>query len=255
MYFNVLSANIRKVIIEMVRYLPNTLSTIATFYAIFLMLFWGIRAFGDPLTQAENIESTIVGVVLWSLAIMVMQGMGWEITSEATRGTLEQLYMSPVAAWRILVARTLGRILTQLVIMVVVLLLAMLTAGQWLQVDVLLVPLFVLLLTCMMGVSLMIAGLAIVLKQIDAFLQIVQFAFFGLVSVPVTVSPWLELLPIVRASSMIHDVMAEGSSWAEVSPTMWALLVANALIYFGLGITLYKRAEQRALRLGLLGQY
>jgi hypothetical protein len=54
---------------------------------------------------------------------------------------------------------------------------------------------------------------------------------------------------------MVQDVMTEGASWSQFSLEMWALLIANALVYFVLGIALYKRAERRALRLGLLGQY
>ena len=93
--FNVLSANVRKVGIELMRYLPNTISMIVTFYAIFLLFFLGIRVVGGGAMSGESSEYLIVSMMLWFLALMAMQGIGWEITNEATRGTLEQLYMSP----------------------------------------------------------------------------------------------------------------------------------------------------------------
>ena len=253
---NVLSANVRKVGIEMMRYLPNTLSTIVTFYAIFLMFFLGIRVIGGPETTSESSAYLIVSMVLWFLALMAMQGIGWEITNEATRGTLEQLYMSPVGTWQILLSRMVGSVIVNLVIMVAVLLLNMLTAGVWLTFDLLtLAPLLFLTVVCMLGVGFMVAGLALVFKQIQAFLQIAQFIFFALVAVPVSLSPWLEALPVVRGSTMIRAAMTEGVTLAGFSATTWALLVANTAFYFALGILLYKLAERRAMDKGLLGQY
>ena len=255
-YINVLVANIRKVVIELVRYLPNTLSLVITFYAVFLMFFLGIKVIASPETQAGNIQYTVVSTVLWFLAITVMQGIGWEITTEATRGTLEQLYMSPVRAWRILVARTVGSILVYVVAMIVVLIAAMWTSGQWLHIDVVtLLPLFALLLFAMTGISLMIAGAAIILKQVQALLQIIQFAFFGLVAVPVTLSPLLDLLPIVRGSTMIRNAMTDGIGLFEFALMDWGLFALNSVIYFVLGVFLFKLAEQHAMNKGLLGQY
>ncbi len=256
LYINVLNANVRKVVLELLRYMPNTVSLVVTFYAIFLMFFFGIKVIASPENQAGNLQYTVVSTILWFLAITVMQGIGWEITTEATRGTLEQLYMSPVSAWRILVARTVGSILVYMVAMIIVLIAAMWTSGQWLHIDLLtLLPLFALLLFAMTGISLMIAGLAIILKQVQAFLQIIQFAFFGLVAVPVTMSPFLDLLPVVRGSSMIRDAMTKGMGLFEFSGLDWGMFTANSVVYFVLGVFLYKLAEQRAMNQGLLGQY
>ncbi len=253
---NVLVANVRKVGIELVRYLPNTISTIVTFYAIFLLFFLGIRVVGGGDLTGESSEYLIVSMVLWFLALVAMQGIGWEITTEATRGTLEQLYMSPVGAWRILLARMLGTVLVNLVIIIVVLVLSMFTAGRWLAFDVLtLLPLFALTISCMIGVGFMVAGLALVFKQVQALLQIAQFMFFALVAVPVTLSPYLEALPVVRGASMIRQAMTQGVTLTQFSGAAWALLLGNALVYFALGVFLYKLAERRAMARGLLGQY
>jgi ABC-2 type transport system permease protein len=253
---NVLVANIRKVATEMLRYLPNTLSMVVTFYAIFLMFFLGVQLIGNPETAGQSTQYVIVSVVLWFLSLMAMQGIGWEVTTEATRGTLEQLYMSPVPAWFILLARMVGTVLANLVIIALMLLLSMATAGQWLAFDLAtLLPLFAFTVVAMLGVGFMVAGLALIYKQIQAVLQIAQFIFLALVSVPVTLLPWLELLPVVRGASMIRDAMAEGRTLLEFSALDWGLLASNALAYLALGLLAYRLAERRAMRRGLLGQY
>ncbi len=255
-WLNVLIANVRKVGILLVRYLPNTISEIITFYAIFLMFFFGVQFVGSPERMGENNAFIIVSMFLWFLSLMAMQGIGWELTNEATTGTLEQLYMSPVPAWIILLSRMIGTVLVNVVIMAVVLVLSMLTAGRWLAFDVVtLVPLFILLLVGMLGVGFMTAGLSLIYKQINALLQIAQFAFFALVSLPVTLSPWLEFLPVVRGSSMVREAMTEGKHLLDFASMDWLLLLVNAALYFIAGVLIYKAAERRAMARGLLGKY
>lgn len=255
-WLNVLVANVRKVWILLLRYLPNTISEIITFYAIFLMFFLGVRVVGNPERMGENSGYIIVSMFLWFLAMTAMQGIGWELTNEATTGTLEQLYMSPVPAWIILLSRMIGTVLVNIIIMAIVLVLSMLTAGRWLTFDVVtLVPLFIFLLIGMLGVGFMTAGLSLIYKQINALLQIAQFGFFAFVSVPVALSPWLEFLPIVRGSSMIREAMTEGKQLLDFAATDWLFLIANAALYFVAGVFVYKLAERRAMARGLLGKY
>ena len=159
-YLNVLLANLRKVATEMRRYLPNTISTVITFYAIFLALFLGITVLGASDDAATNVQYAIVSTALRFLALMAMQSIGWEITQEAMRGTLEQLYMSPVGAWRILLARMVGRIVVNLIMIVLMVSLSMLTARQWLNLDIVtLLPILFLTIVGMLGVGFMVAGL------------------------------------------------------------------------------------------------
>ena len=253
---NVLGANVRKVAIEMRRYLPKTISMIVTFYAIFLMFFLGIHALGNPESAGESSQYLIVIMVLWFLSLMAMQGIGWEITQEATRGTLEQLYMSPVPPWQIMLARMIGTVLVNLVVIGLMLLMAMATAGEWLAFDLpTLLPLVLLTIFCMLGIGFMVAGLALVFKQIQALLQIAQFIFAGLVTVPVFLTPWFELLPVVRGATMIREAMAAGTTLTGFTASDWTLLLVNAIFYFGLGVFLYSQAEKRAMNKGLLGQY
>ncbi len=253
---HLLTANVRKVSIEMLRYLPNTISLIISFYAVFLAMFFGIKIVGDPNQVETNVQFLIVSNAFWFLAIMAMQGIGWEVTDEATRGTLEQLYMSPIAAWKILLARMIGTITVNLVIITLMLVLVMATAQQWLNFDLMTIgPILLLTLVSMIGVGFMIAGLAIIFKQIQAFLQIVQFIFLGLIVVPLSVAPWLEFAPFVKGVNLVRQVMMSGLSLSQIAMLDWLSLLLNAAVYFVLGVLIFKRCENVAMQRGLLGQY
>ena len=253
---NVLSANVRKTAIEMRRYLPNTLSLIITFYAIFLFMFFGIQVVGDPETAATNIQFLIVGNAFWFLLILGISSMGWEITTEATRGTLEQLYMSPVPARWILLSRMIGTLLIQTLIVVAMVLLSMLTAGQWLHLDVaavlvLLVP----TLVSIMGLGYVVAGLSLLFKQIQSLLQILQFVFMGMAFVPLSAVPALEFAPVVKGIDMVRQVLVDGLALGDFALVDGVSLLLNAAVYFALGLAFFAFAERRALARGLLGQY
>jgi ABC-2 type transport system permease protein len=252
----VLQANVRKVVIELLRYLPNTVSLIITFYAIFLAMFLGISVIGDPASADANLRFAIVSNAFWFLLLMGASSMGWEITTEATRGTLEQLAMSPVGLRWILFARMVGTLAVYLVITVLMLLLTMLTAGQWLSFDLpllaaVLLPTFV----AVLGLGFAVAGLALVFKQISALLQVLQFVLLAFAFVPLSLAPWLELAPVVKGIDMVRRALVDGATLAAFGPRDWLSLAANGATYLGLGLVAFGVAERRDRNRGLLGQY
>lgn len=253
---NVLRANVRKVVLEMVRYLPNTLSLIVTFYVIFLGMFLGIQVVGDPSTAGESVRYVIVANAFWLLLMLGINSMGFEIATEATRGTLEQLYMSPVPTWQILLSRMAGTLAVNGLIMALMVAMSMATARTWLNLDLPLVLLILLpTLVGVTGLGFAVAGLALVFKQIASLLQVMQFVFLALAFVPLAVSPWLALAPVVKGIDMVRAVMVDGAGAASFGAGDWAALAANGAAYFALGLAAFRAAERRAMARGLLGQY
>lgn len=253
---NLLNANIRKEYIEMKRYLPNTLAMLATFYFIFLAMFFGIKFVGDPAMFDTNVQYSIVSVVFWSLTIMTMNFIGFTVIQEAMRGTLEQLYMSPMGVWKIMLTRIIGQFVVQSVIILTLLFIAMLTSGQWLNLNPMTtLPIMFFTLISMIGVSFMIAGLAIVFKQVDSFLQIFQFILMGLVFVPLSVAPFLAVAPFVKGVDMVRTVMIENLTLTQIPATDYIVLIVNAIVYMAMGLFVFLRCEKLAMRKGLLGQY
>jgi ABC-2 type transport system permease protein len=252
----VFDANVRKVLIELRRYLPNTISLVVTFYAIFLAMFLGITVIGDPAMAEANLRFAIVGNAFWFLLLLGINSMGFEITTEATRGTLEQVAMSPVGMATILCARMVGTFGVYLLITAAMLVLTMATAGQWLAFDIplllaILLPTFV----GVMGIGYAVAGLAIVFKQVGSILQVSQFVFLGMAFVPLSVAPYLELAPIVKGIDMVRASMIGGAGFVDFGIRDWGSLAASGLVYLALGLVAFRAAERRAVTRGLLGQY
>jgi ABC-2 type transport system permease protein len=252
----VLRVNTKKEYIEMKRYFANTLSLLLTFYIIFIAMFLGIQVIGDPAEAGANTQFIIVNYIFWYLAMMTLQSIGWTVMNEAMRGTLEQLYMSPVGAWKILLSRLSGMIFINLVIVIFLLFASMLTAGEWLNLNPgTILPILVLTLASMIGVSFIIAGASIIFKQIDSFLQILQFIVMALTFVPLSIAPYMVAAPFVKGVDMTRKVMIDNYSLVDFSMGDYAWLIGNAIVYGIIGIAVYVACERFAMKKGLLGHY
>lgn len=255
-WFNLFRANTRKVYIELKRYSLNTLSMMLTFYIIFLGMFFGITFMASPETVASNLQYAIVNYIFWFLAIVVTDFFGWQIVNEALRGTLEQVYMSPVGAWRVLMARQIGSFLIHFVLIIALLFAAMFTSGQWLNLDVITIfPILLFTLLSLFGFAFLLGGLAIIFKQVQAVLQIIQFILAGLAFIPLSVSPLFNLAPFMKGLDMMRKVMIEDYTLLNFNVIDYSLLIGNAIAYFFIGLWLFKRCEIVAMRKGLLGHY
>ena len=249
-------ANFAKYVTELKRYLPNTVSMVLTFYAIFVFLLLGVRFMGDPSAADENIRYLLVANGFWFLLMLGVQSMGWELSSEALRGTLEQLYMSTLPTWMILLFRMVASLLVNLLILAVLMVLSMATAGVWLTVDVVaLVALLPGTMLSVIGLGFLVAGLTIVYKQVDSMLQLLQFVLMGIAYAPLSLSPLMALAPAAKGIDMVRQVMAEGRALSSFAFGDWASLLANGAAYLLIGLVAFKLLERRAMRRGLLGHY
>ena len=249
-------ANFRKQIIEMKRYAPNTVALFLTVYIIFIGMFFGIQLIGNPYTQSTTIQYTIASYIFWYLAMMIVNGMGYEIVSESMRGTFEQLGMSPSGIWKTLTARLLAECILHSIMVTILLYLSMLTSGEWLNIDLIsIIPIFILTCASMFGLSFIIAGLTIILKQIHAFLQIFQFVLAALTMISVSSSVIQLSLPFTKGIDMIRKIMVENYFLTDFSSLDFIVLIANAILYVGVGLTFYLYCERYARSKGLLGQY
>lgn len=255
-WLNLLNANFRKEYIEMKRYLPNTIALLLTFYILFLGAFFGIMFIGDPATFDANVQYSIVSVVFWGLTMMTMNFIGFAVITEAMRGTLEQLYMSPMGVWKIMLMRIIGQFSLQSILMLLLLFAAMWTSGQWMNLNPFTtIPIIILTMISMIGVSFMIAGLAIIVKQIQAFLQIFQFVLMALVFIPISIAPYLVFAPFVKGVNMIRTVMMENLTLTQLPWSDYGILLINSVVYLALGLFVFHRCEKVAMKKGLLGQY
>lgn len=255
-FLNLFNANLRKEFIQLKRYWPNTLAIFLTYYFIFLMGFLGIKFVGNPVNVDSNIQYTIVSVVFWALTVKTMNFIGFDVIREGMHGTLEQLYMSPMGVWKIFLNRIVAQFFLQSIIMTILLFAAMLTSRQWLNLNPMTtVPIIILTMISMIGVSFMIAGLAIIVKQIQALLQIFQFILMALVFIPLSLAPFLVFAPFVKGLNMIRTVMTEDLSFGYLSWVDYGILMINSGLYLVIGLLVFQLCEKLARKKGLLSQY
>ena len=245
----------RKKFTLLVRYPLNTATRFLTLVALFSVIFFGGEAVAGP-TLSDSLGGIIVGLFIWTLAIVAFSGLSWNVTREAQWGTLERLFVSPHGFGSVMLTKMLVNLVFSFLWALSLLVVMMALSGEWLTVDPLTVlPLGVLTLASISGVGLLFAGLALLYKRIENVFQLVQWGFIGLIAAPAGTYPLLKLLPISQGSYLLRRAMDDGVRLWEFAPAELGILLATGVGYFVVGYYCFVRAQSRARRKGLLGQY
>ncbi|MCL0099179.1 ABC transporter permease [Dehalococcoidia bacterium] len=256
-YLVLFKAILKQQFILMRRYLFNTIVSLIGIYIIFLLIFFGAHALGGGAPEfGATLDAIVVGFLVWTFALFAYSDLAHGMVREAQEGTLEQLYMSPVGFTWVSLFRIVSRFWVMLTFNIMLLVLIMATTGRWLHLDVVsLLPLIVLTLAGVYGMAFATGGLALVFKRVESFVQILQFAVVGLIAAPLDRFPFLRYLPLAEGSRLIRRVMAEGLSIFELPATDLLFLLANSVLWFGLGFLAFKLLVNVARDRGLLGHY
>lgn len=240
------------------RYAAETLSLVVGFIVVFYGMFRCTRYIAGPGVQlGERLDSIIVSYVLWSLSLFILIDIAGGLQQEAQTGTLEQIFLSPFGASRIIVTRAVANLTLQLILNLSILLIIMAMTGSRLSLPpTLLLPLLAVLLGAY-GLALAIGSLALLLKRVQQVLGIFQFLLFFLLMVPT--ESWAGsakflswLLPMTPGAELLREVMAR-AQLLDLVQLLTALL--NGSAYFALGLFLFHLAEREAKRRGKLGGY
>jgi len=239
------------------RYWFNTLSALISLYVFFVLMFFGARSVGGPDVFGSGTEDAmIVGYFIWSIAVFAYSELSWTLYSEAQQGTLEQLYLSPFGFGFVNSASLAISMVFNLVTSGVLLLLAMLTTGRWLHIDVLsLLPVLACIMGSAGGIGLAMGGLALIHKRVQSFFQILQFVFIGFLVLPWSQFPWARYLPLAMGNHIAREIMSTGLRLWDFAPGSLAILFLTTVVYAGAGLAAFARAERVARDRGLLGHY
>lgn len=249
-------ANFRKEFIEMIRYYPNTIAQIISLYLMFLAAFLGLKFIGNPASFDDNVQYTIVSMLAWLLAMASFGNPSVTILQEATRGTLEQLHLTPYRTWKIMFSRIVSQLLLTAIMAFILIVIIQITTNQWLNFNPLTtIPIMAVTFLSMVGVGFMMAGIAMVFKQIQNILQILQFILMGVVFFPLTIAPFLEVLPFIKGVNMLRDVMMKDLTLIDFTVMDYLSLCVNAIVYLSIGIFVFIKCELAAKQRGLLSQY
>ncbi|MFH5802173.1 ABC transporter permease [Haladaptatus sp. CMAA 1911] len=239
----------------LVRYPVNSLSQVLTIYVYFIAIFFGGQLLVGP-AITRSFDGVIVGFFLWTIASLAFGSLAWTVTLEAQWGTLEQLYMSPFGLRVVMAVKAIVSMLFNFTWGVIMLLLMLLTTGKSLHLNSGSILILGMVTLCSaVGVGFVFAGLALVYKRIESFIQLMNIGFIGLIAAPVGDFPWLKLLPLAQGSYLLRQSMEQNRTLWELPSAELLILLLTAVVYLGLGYVVFRWSQHRARRDGLLGQY
>ncbi|QSW99215.1 ABC transporter permease [Haloterrigena alkaliphila] len=224
------------------------------------LLFFGMLFYGGTLLAgqaiADSLEGLIVGYFLWTLSTGAYSGLVNDVRAEASWGTLERHYVTPFGFGPVVLAKAVAIVFRTFLTSAVVLAVMLLVTETRLDIHLTtVVPVATLAITSALGLGLAMGGLSVLYKRIDSVVNLLGFAFVGLISAPAFDLWWTAALPLVQGSAMLQLAMTEGVRLWEFDPVALAVLVGTALGYLGLGYLVFRFATRRARRLGVLGDY
>jgi ABC-2 type transport system permease protein len=252
-FVNLIVAEAKMLYWSLRRYMFNTVAMLVVMFLIFMGMFWGIKSIGGSGVTGDSLDSMLVGYVLWVSAMLALQNTGTEITSESMRGTLEQLYLSPMGADKIFFVKAVINMVFNFVFITAMLYLSMAATGRWMNVNLPYLYGMVLLSTLsLVGISFMIGGIGLIHKRIGSLIGILSFGLIGLMLLPTYPMTPYAFLPFVAGAAAVRNSIVRG----HVYPVWWYLfIIGNSLIYLLVGLFVFKKMEKKARRLNKMGQY
>ena len=244
--------------VQTLRYPTEVVGGIVILTAVFYGIFLSTQYMAGPAsTFGDRLDAVVVGYVIWTLVLYIVNDIANNLQQEAQTGTLEQVFLSPFGAPRVFLARAIASLTLRLLLILIVLAIIIAMTGSQLAFPaLLLLPLSTLLLSAY-GLAFFIGSFALVFKKVQQLLGLFQFVLLFLLAAPTEdwsgSARWIaNLLPILPSTGLLRDLMAREQplDWG-----MWAIALANGIVYFTLGTLVFRWAERQAKRQGTLSGY
>lgn len=255
--FELLTAQFKWSWIQWKRYaheiVGGAIALTVTFYGLFLSVGY-IAGSGF---NGDRLDAVIVGYILWSLVIFIMNGVSSTLQREAQVGTLEQLFISPFSATKILLLRAISDLTLQCTLIGVVLIAIMFLTGRWLAFPpTLVLPLITVILGAY-GIAFAIGALALIFKSVQQLAGILNFALLFVLTIPTETWTGTQrlvgfLIPMTTGAGVLRNLMARQGTIDGISLSAAFL---NGALYFTIGILLFRWAERETKRRGRLSGY
>jgi ABC-2 type transport system permease protein len=207
--------------------------------------------------------SVMVGWVVWMVASSGMEKLPLIISGEAETGTLEQICLIPIPLAMILVVRSLAYLLgTGIKGFIAALVLLFFIRSPLSSVPIL-IALFFVSLIGVYGLGFLLAGLALVLKRVNALTNLIfslmiffTGAFVGLEKLSILFYVLRFIFPLTWGISLMRSILAGDVTWTSLltSGELLALLLHSAL-YFALGLGIFAWGYRAARTKGTLAHY
>ncbi len=263
-YLLFFKAEIKRSFILLSRYPFQLITGIIASYIAFMGVFYGfagMKIFDNPSISPGFL---ITGFLMWQCAMGAVSDMPGEIMGESQRGTLEEILISVINPIYFLSARALAGLLIDIIWIIIFFSIISFTTGVFLHIS--LFPTIITLLFVIAGLygfGFLLAGLALIFKQLGPILGILNMVFLlftgaivPLEGFPKIIQGLAHSLPLTDGLKILRMVILEGKSLLYVINNGDMIrLVVNSLIYLILGIITFKWCYKEARKRGVIGHY
>ena len=206
--------------------------------------------------------SLLIGFLTWRAATGYMDELVASISNEARVGTLEQLWVSRGSLSDIVIARSvmlLSYYTLRIMLIGFFVLLIFRLPIHW---NLAALPLFILTLINILGVTLVLLGLQLVIKKVGFISNLLGFLFFFLTGAFAPFPPASQLhhlslfLPLTSGIALLRSSLIDDVTISELLNSFnLLLLISNTLVYLILGILTLRWSYKRATQAGALAHY
>ena len=256
----VLYNEVRKTFIITWNYRVDLAIQLLTLVLLFVFISFFI---GSGTIESEGLPAVLLGYLVWLYAVMAISNMSTSLSGEASIGTLEQIYMSPVPTWLVIVGWVVANFLQHTVIVALLGVILVTILPVTLPLELAALPPFVLTMIGLIGFGYAIGGLTLVYKQVGSVSNLLTnvLLFLNGALLPVHHFPaWLEtiavFLPTTQGIIVLRKVVVDGASLTAVwEDGSMVFLAVQSVLYLVVGWALFNVGERVAKRQGTLGQY
>lgn len=253
--YHLLKAVIYRDLLIWLRYPANAVLGMLISVFIFGVMFYGGTLIAGP-AISDTIEGLIVGFFQLTLSNRAYAGITDAIGSEASWGTLERHYLTPIGFGPVMFAKAWAIIFSTFLTSSIILAVMLLITGTSLELHLLtVVTVATLAIASALGLGFAMGGLGVLYKRIGNVNNLLGFVFVGLIAAPAFDLWWMKFFPLVQGSALLQQSMKQGVRLWEFEPTALAILIGSAFVYLKVGYIAFSLATRRARRLGVLGDY
>ncbi len=235
-------------------------------YVLFALALMGGRSSSvlEGLTGvSDGVTYTIIGYIFMGFLNTAVWGMGFALRKEQWYGTLESIFVAPVPRWAYVMGMAFHSTVHQGIILFFQIIVVYVLFGVILNVQgILPVLVFIaLMLVSLMGLGLMVSGLALIFKEG----WIVSEVLYSLITIVTPIAyPLAVLPPLVQKISMTmpttyaitgirHFLIAE-----NMGVSLWdaySRLIVIGILWVVTGLFMFQIVDRKVRREGTLGEY
>jgi ABC-2 type transport system permease protein len=251
---NIFFAELQRSYLDFRRYWLEAVSQLFIVTVLFYLLLRGAQFIAGPLSgENSRLDIVIIGFISWTVALGLIGSIANTVQEEARTGTLEQLFLSTNNATLLFIMRGLVSTLFTITLNMLMLFLVLFITQRNLHFSFQMIWPFFILLAGSLGISLCMGGIALLVKRMQSFLSIFQFALLPVLMIPIEdfsgILRYLtSFIPLLPSVGVLRQILT--GSTMNYSLLLFAIINSGLLLL--IGIWLFRVAETRAKQQGLL---